>query len=395
MKVPSADHRFQFPKDPESFLRSGQEFWTKIQDEKRKLALPGLDWYPFETLSCLPTVAELISRDFDDFAGDIAGRPVADIGCGDGDFGMLLAHWGAHVDAVDHVPNNFNRMQGVAALAHKLGLPVQAHDIDLDHAMNASRQVYGLALFLGTLYHLKNPYGLLERLAYQTRWCILSTRIAQVTPSRGVSIETEPVAYLVDGREVANDATNYWIFTSPGLLRILQRTRWAIVATKRVGCTADSDPINSDRDERMFVLLKSRVHFPDLHVRLIGGWHPVEQSFYWTAKHFSIEVVLPLETPLSGFSLAVVVPPATVVSGGTVLLSCRIRDQVVGTTEYRAGGSFEFVGTLPPFALHEPVLRLDFAVESDFSPPPGDCRELGICVPCAPLEQPQISFRVS
>jgi hypothetical protein len=285
-------------------------------------------------------------------------------------------------------------MLGVQTLGRVLGLPVRSYDMNLDHDFQLPRDAYGLSLFLGILYHLKNPYAVLEQLAFQTRWCILSTRIAQVTPTVRARVESEPIAYLADGREIGNDATNYWIFSAGGLLRILQRTRWAIVACKRIGCLVDSSPIDPDGDERMFVLLKSRVNFPELHVRLQEGWHPLEGSFRWTAKSFGLEVVLPLEKPFSGFSLSVFVPRQTVQAGRTVRLSCSIRDRVVGAAEYAAGGFYEFVGELPPFALHEPILRLDFSVESEFVSDESDGRELGICVPADSSREDGIGFRL-
>jgi tRNA (mo5U34)-methyltransferase len=385
---------FRMPESPEAFLRSARELWVKLKDEKQKAVLPEGDWYPFDTLSCAPIVTELISRDFDALASDIAGRPVADIGCADGDLAMLFAGWGAEVDAIDYAPNNFNRMLGVRTLGRVLGFPVRSYDINLDHGSKLPQDAYGLALFLGTLYHLKNPYAVLEQLAFQTRWCILSTRIAQVTPKARARVESEPIAYLADGREIGNDATNYWIFSAAGLFRILQRTRWAIVASQRIGCLVDSSPIDPDGDERMFVLLKSRVHFPELHVRLAEGWYPLEGSFRWTAKSFALEVVLPLEKPFSGFSLSVFVPRQIVPAGRTVRLGCSIRDQLVGAGEYAAGGFYEFRGELPPFALHEPVLRFDFTVENEFVSDESDGRELGICVPADSSREDGIGFRL-
>lgn len=385
---------FQIPENPAQFLRSARELWVKLKDEKIKTVLPEGDWYPFDTLSCVPTVTELISRDFDIFAADIAGRPVADIGCADGDLAMLFAGWGADVDAIDYAPNNNNRMLGVRTLSRLLGLPVRTSEINLDHDFKLPQDAYGLTLFLGTLYHLKNPYAVLEQLAFQTRWCILSTRIAQVTPTVRARVENEPIAYLADGREIGNDATNYWVFSAGGLMRILQRTRWAIVRSQRIGCLVESSPIDPEGDERMFVLLKSRVHFPELHVRPADGWYPLEGSFRWTAKSFAVEVVLPLEKPFSGFWLSIFVPRQILGAGQSVSLSCRIRDQIVGTAQYAASGFYEFVGELPPFALHEPVLRLDFAVQSEFVSDESDGRELGICVPADASSESTIGFRL-
>ena len=119
------------------------------------------------------------------------------------------------MDAVDHAETNFNQLRGVDALRRELSLNVQARDIDLDRRFVLPRRDYGLVLFLGPLYHLKNPFYVLEAIAARADWCVLSTRIAQVTPDHRTRIEDEPVAYLLGAREANNDPTNFWIFSRP------------------------------------------------------------------------------------------------------------------------------------------------------------------------------------
>ena len=114
-------------------------------------------------------------------------------------------------------------------LARELSSPAGVHDLNLDGQFTLPHPDYGLALFLGILYHLKNPFYVLETLAAYADWCILSTRIAQVTPSKRTRIEEEPVAYLLAPRESNNDPTNYWIFSFAGLLTLLERTGWIVM----------------------------------------------------------------------------------------------------------------------------------------------------------------------
>ena len=113
------------------------------------------------------------------------------------------------------------------------------HDVDAGWPMNG--RTVGLAVCLGVLYHLKNPYLVLEALARHSRYCLLSTRVAQVTVS-GAGIEREPVAYLLDPREANNDPTNYWIFSDAGLRRILDRTGWDILDFATTGCDCWVEP---------------------------------------------------------------------------------------------------------------------------------------------------------
>src|SRR6266545_2601039 len=245
-----------FPRNPKNFLESGMQFWDRIRNAKTEITPPSPGWYPYESLSSMHTIAELLQPHYEELLPDLVKGRFVDLGCGDGELALLLASWGAAVDAVDCAENNYNRMEGLNLLSRFLKLPINSYSIDLDKKPELPRETYAMAFFLGTLYHLKNPYQILEQLAYTAQWCVLSTRIAQCTHSRGVRIESEPVAYLADGMEIGNDATNYWFFSSTALLRILQRTRWAIVNVKRIGCQKDSNPTDREADERMFVLMK-------------------------------------------------------------------------------------------------------------------------------------------
>ncbi|MGA2148984.1 MAG: class I SAM-dependent methyltransferase [Bryobacteraceae bacterium] len=372
-----------FPRTAQELLRRGEDFRTELRAYKQRTRLPG-GWYPFESLSSLAIVADLLSTSFPEILDSCAARPAADIGCGDGDFALLLANWGMAVDAIDYEPNNFNGMRGVDTARQALGLPVDVHRIDLDKLADLPRSEYGLSLFLGTLYHLKNPYGLLETLAFRTHWCVLSTRIAQVAPATGIRIEEEPLAYLADGREVGGDATNFWFFSPRGLLRLLQRTRWAIRAVRRVDCLRDSNPVDPAADERAFVLIQSRVFYPGLAARPAQGWHqPEDGGWRWTAKAFSLDVVLPLERPVVSFVLHASIPEAVIAASGAVTIGCAISGAHIGDATYSTSGPIEFRCDLPPFALHDPQLRLDFSVLSSFAAPEEDRRELGLRVPFA------------
>jgi hypothetical protein len=75
-----------------------------------------------------------------------------------------------------------------------------------------------------------------------------------------VDLQNVPAAYLVSPDETNNDPTNYWIFTNPGLRRILDRTGWDVLDYMTVGNTLNSNPATSEGDERAFCLVRSR-HF--------------------------------------------------------------------------------------------------------------------------------------
>src|SRR5260370_10879805 len=241
-----------------SLVRKGLRFRRAFENAKRKAGPLSLDWYPYDCFAILFYMQHLLQSaklTLDDVAG---GAPLLDVGAADGALSFFLESVGYQVHACDHAGTNINRMQGIKTLAKAFGSGVEIHDLDLDGRFEIGGE-YGLAVFLGTLYHLKNPFYVLETLSTHARFCLLSTRVARQSPDAGVHFENLPVAYLLDPQECNADATNYWIFSPPGLVRLAQRTGWRVRSSANSGATA-SDPATTQGDERMFLLLESENH---------------------------------------------------------------------------------------------------------------------------------------
>jgi len=181
---------------------------------------------------------------------------VADVGAADGDLAFFLEELGFSVDVVDNEYTNFNKLEGARILKKALNSSVTIHSIDLDSRSQLFTQSYDAVFLLGTLYHLKNPFYILERLAHVTRYCLLSTRIARQTAD-GLPLSKYPVAYLLGPDECNNDSTNFWIFSDEGLKQLLHRTGWSILAYTAIGDTNNSTPGDPNHDERAFCVLKS------------------------------------------------------------------------------------------------------------------------------------------
>jgi hypothetical protein len=122
-----------------------------------------------------------------------------------------------------------------------------------------------MAVALGILYHLRNPMAFLITLALHSERLLLSTRIARKTPD-GLVISHLPLAYLLGRREANDDPTNYWIFTRPGLERLLLRSGWRTVSAITVGDVVHSNPVDPQYDERMFVYCERVENWKDLTV---------------------------------------------------------------------------------------------------------------------------------
>jgi SAM-dependent methyltransferase len=242
--------------DPERLIDAGLRFRAAL--DKVKAEMPHISWYPYDSFMNLYPLRALLEGERRHLLDLAAGAPVLDLGCGDGALSFFLESLGAAVHAVDNASTNFNGMRGVRVLKESLGSAVEIFEVDVDARFALPADRYGLALFFGTLYHLKNPFYALETLARHARWCLLSTRVARLTPG-GVNFHDLPMAYLLDDRESNADPTNYWIFSEAGLRRILHRSGWDVPALTTTGDTHASDPAGAATDERAFCLLRSRM----------------------------------------------------------------------------------------------------------------------------------------
>ena len=239
-----------------SLVRKGLRFRRAFENAKRKAGPQSFDWYPYDCFANLFYMQHLLQRaelTLDDVAG---GAPLLDLGAADGALSFFLESLGYRIHACDHAGTNINRMQGLRTLATAFGSGIEIHDMNLDGRFELNGD-YSLAVFLGTLYHLKNPFYVLETLRSHARYCFLSTRVARQSPDASVHFENIPVAYLLDPQECNADTTNYWIFSPPGLVRLAQRTGWRVLSSANSGATA-SDPATPQGDERMFLLLQSQ-----------------------------------------------------------------------------------------------------------------------------------------
>lgn len=244
----------------DAVARASRSFRAEL--DKLKAANPpdGFTWYGYDILSNTDHLDRLLRGENRRILEKIRGLPIADIGAADGDLGFLLERLGFDIDIIDWPATNWNSLRGAPRLKELLGANAQIHPMDLDSYFSPPRAEYGLAVFLGILYHLKNPYYVMEKLARHARYCVVSTRVARYTTDRQLELAKAPVAYLLTAEECNNDATNFWIFSVPGLKRLFDRTGWDIVDFATVGDVERSNPSEPERDERAFALLRSR-HF--------------------------------------------------------------------------------------------------------------------------------------
>ncbi len=242
--------------------------WRERMNQARQPLPEGWTWYGYDIISNIHHLNHISTEPVRTRLRDVGAMKIADIGCADGDLGFLLSEQGHDVDLIDWPTTNWNGMRGASLLKSRLDSRASIHQVDLDSQFVLPSQRYDFVFLLGILYHLKNPFYVLETLARHTRFCAISTRVARFVRAQGqasdaaeVEVTDIPLAYLLDPDECNNDATNFWIFSIAGLRRLVKRAGWAILDEGCLGA-AHSNPSDPDRDQRAFMLLES--HHPDL-----------------------------------------------------------------------------------------------------------------------------------
>ena len=262
-----------------------QNFW-----EIKLAQHPKSFWYPYSTLRNVAVLEKLSTKaglDLLELCRGKYGR-VADIGAADGDLAFFLERQGLSVELIDNDYTNFNCLEGARTLKEALNSSVGIRSVDLDSQFSLAGEKYDAVFFLGILYHLKNPFFLLESLARITKYCFVSTRIAKQTAD-GQPLSQSPVAYLLGPQECNNDDTNFWIFSEQGLKRLIERTGWDLLSYITIGDTASSTPADPDRDERAFCLLEKRLPFLSASPNpALGGERLGKTTISWDTADGSI-----------------------------------------------------------------------------------------------------------
>lgn len=149
---------------------------------------------------------------------DLRGKTVLDIGAWDGAFSFEAERRGAErVVATDsHAWIDIGK-EGFEFARKALGSKVEDRDLDVIELSPETVGVFDLVLFLGVLYHMKDPLAGLERVASVTgSQLILSTAVDLMWLGR-------PAAVFYPGAELRNDPTNWW-GPNPAAVEAMLRT---------------------------------------------------------------------------------------------------------------------------------------------------------------------------
>ncbi|WP_238311210.1 DUF1698 domain-containing protein [Methylobacterium organophilum] len=142
------------------------------------------------------------------FTMSLSDRTVLDIGAWDGYFSFEAEKRGAKsVLATDHFcwsGPGWGTKDGFNYAHSKLGSKIESKDIDLPAINPGTVGIHDVTLFLGVLYHLRDPLGGLAALSHVTREiAVIETVVDEMN-------NPNPVLRYFLGKSLNNDPTNYF-----------------------------------------------------------------------------------------------------------------------------------------------------------------------------------------
>lgn len=355
------------------------QFKDTILQAKRSLGKVNFEWYPYDTLSALGHLDKLLTGANRSLLGSDGGkRKVLDLGCADGELSFFLEALGYDVVAIDHPAYNRNGMRGVRSLKAALSSSIELCELDLNRPFCLPHEAYDLVFFLGILYHVRNPFYVLEELAGRATYCFLSTRIARRFPSGAAMPQDVALAYILDEHELNNDSTNCFIFSEAGFRVMLERTNWEVCDYLNRGRTTRSDPVQPDRDERVFCLAKSR-YSRFAKVELLDGWHEPERTGWrWTQREFSVRIQTGWISRPRVMTMRLYLHNECIRKFGPLTLSASLNGRDLPPAVYDTAGMQTLVRRLVADPGRELLLR--FRLNTALPPDELDYRERGVVV---------------
>jgi SAM-dependent methyltransferase len=346
--------------------------------DKIKAARAGVGWYPYDSLANFTHIARLLGPARERLFDTLPSRRVLDVGAGDGDVSFFLESLGFEVEAIDSALSNHSALEGFRALQHELGSRVRLTECDLDGRWALEGREYALALNLGLLYHLKNPFYVMEELARRAHFCLVSCKIADLFEAAGEGSRAHlPLAYLVDSDELNDDNSNFWVFTETCLKRLFARSGWVVLDSLRVGAQC-ARAASRDDDARLFALLTSQKL--RARVRPDSGWHESESDEWrWTEPRFRVGL------PVLGREARALVIETNILeatlSAGVNALNCRVNSaSEVQRVEIHSPGLRTFRFQIPAVDWPCGEILAEFWLDTPTVCPPGDSRQLGLVV---------------
>jgi tRNA (mo5U34)-methyltransferase len=161
---------------------------------------------------------------------DRAGKRVLDIGARDGYFSFACERRGAEVVAMDYAAPEVTGFSVASDLLHSQ----VEYRIENVYNLDPSRHgAFDIVLFLGVLYHLRNPLLALDRIRAVLRTNGLLLVETQLSTELNILWSKRPVWQFLPGDSFAGDHTNTWAPNLIGLQAAIEECEFRVVTSKR------------------------------------------------------------------------------------------------------------------------------------------------------------------
>jgi tRNA (mo5U34)-methyltransferase len=154
------------------------------------------------------------------------GLRVLDIGCRDGYFAFELERRGANVTAIDHAEPT---LTGFSIAADALGSRVDYRVLNVYDLDPERDGLFELVLFLGVLYHVRNPLLALDRVRRVAAPGALVFVETQICTEPGLADRQEPFWQFFPRGSLRGDPTNKWAPNVAGLRAALEECQLEVL----------------------------------------------------------------------------------------------------------------------------------------------------------------------
>jgi tRNA (mo5U34)-methyltransferase len=156
---------------------------------------------------------------------DLHGKSVLDVGAWDGFMSFEAERRGAArvlaTDSFSWHGDGWGTKAGFELAREALGSRVEDREIDVMELSPDAIGSFDVVMFLGVLYHMRDPVGALERVASVTGdLLVLETEV-------GMLLRRRPAAFFYPGAELLEDHTNWWAPNPAAVLGMLRAVGFA------------------------------------------------------------------------------------------------------------------------------------------------------------------------
>jgi tRNA (mo5U34)-methyltransferase len=163
---------------------------------------------------------------------DATGLRVLDIGCRDGFFAFEMERRGAQVTGLDYSEPSVTGFEIAAAALGSEVEYVVANVYDLGPERFG---MFDVVLFLGVLYHLRNPVLALDRVRRVAKPGALVFVETHIVSEGEIGSSNVPLWQFFPRAELNGDPTSKWAPNMAGLAKVLEECQFGVLEARAIG----------------------------------------------------------------------------------------------------------------------------------------------------------------